>query len=791
MNFVPHFNFYGVEAKQIPCIKGEGAPTTSTEGAVGCFYMDTLTGDVYKCTGVSDGVYTWAFSSLSVVQTTGDSETAVMSQKAVTDVINDSFLDIAELVNGSTTILEEATVCEPSSWNFGSDGFSDYIGVVPSSTYLLSFLSAPYAGTGQAHLVLHKYDTDYNELEASENDCEKTINNEAKMLLGFYRSGLEQHGKTLNLYAALFPNGGYREFATSEDCKYIRLEFLPVTSMERLPELTLTGAIETPTQMYEIKKDSINAKHLQKHVVSRNLFDKTTATTATEVYLGKDANGTEMYGWYLAGNGVAAVAQSGSGVNSTSRAIEVEGGETYYKPIGTTLNCFDENDNLIVVSPIFSMEAGAYTLPDNAKYVRIGFKSASIETLQFVKGKKPVPYDTFKYGVDKVATERYSALNEVLYRNALNGNHLPEYMKNIAEEAKKYIASNRHTFLFISDTHTTPITEYVGSLAANMTKYVPCSYIAHGGDIIDGVTDKVNELEILSSLARNFNDSQCPVFYVKGNHDWNLLYAKNNGYLADDYILNDELYCRTNRFYKQHIKGDLSNMYFFVDDEETKVRTIFLNIYNRPEDEADGAREGLASGNMSLSAEQIDWIASVALDFTDKGDEKNEWGVITVSHRIATAAFWGLVNACNTGSSYSGNMELYDGTIHSVAADYTTQGAVEFIASFVGDDHYDQLETNSTYGFPIIHILNASLARDNVNVPTETNGVLMPPAKTFGTENETAFDIVTINRESKLIYLTRYGARSYVYNENTASFDTRAARTRIVDYRNVTYTILT
>ena len=356
----------------------------------------------------------------------------------------------------------------------------------------MSFPSAPYVGYGQAHLILHKYDKNYNELEASENDFEKTIANEARMLLTFWRRGVEHVGTTPNLYTAFFTNGGYREFETSEDCKYIRLEFLPAISMERLPELTLTGAIEIPTQRYEIKKDSINVNHLQKRVVSRNLFDKTTATTATEVYLGKDKNGTEMYGWYLATNGVASATQSGSGLNSTSQAIEVEGGETYYKPTGTTLNCFDENDKLIVVSPLFSMEAGAYTLPDNAKYVRIGFKSPSIETLQFVKGEKPVPYETFKYGVEKVATEQYSALNEVLYRNALNGNYLPEYMKNIAEEAKRYIASNRHTFLFISDTHTTPITEYVGSLVANMTKYVPCSYIAHGGDIIDGVTDKVN-----------------------------------------------------------------------------------------------------------------------------------------------------------------------------------------------------------------------------------------------------------------------------------------------------------
>lgn len=59
MNFVDSLNLFGVEAKEIPCIKGKGAPTTSTAGAVGMFYMNTNNGKVYKCTSAVDGVYTW------------------------------------------------------------------------------------------------------------------------------------------------------------------------------------------------------------------------------------------------------------------------------------------------------------------------------------------------------------------------------------------------------------------------------------------------------------------------------------------------------------------------------------------------------------------------------------------------------------------------------------------------------------------------------------------------------------------------------------------------------------
>ena len=107
MNYVESFNLLGIEAKQIPSITGEGTPTSTTEAAVGSLYMDTTTGDMYKCTAATDGVYTWArtldendknelaeniegkFDATNVVQTTGDSETAVMSQKATTEELRE------------------------------------------------------------------------------------------------------------------------------------------------------------------------------------------------------------------------------------------------------------------------------------------------------------------------------------------------------------------------------------------------------------------------------------------------------------------------------------------------------------------------------------------------------------------------------------------------------------------------------------------------------------------------------------------------------------------------------
>lgn len=59
MNFVESLNLFGVPAKEIPCIKGSGAPSSTTAGAVGLFYMNTDNGDVYKCTYAAAGVCAW------------------------------------------------------------------------------------------------------------------------------------------------------------------------------------------------------------------------------------------------------------------------------------------------------------------------------------------------------------------------------------------------------------------------------------------------------------------------------------------------------------------------------------------------------------------------------------------------------------------------------------------------------------------------------------------------------------------------------------------------------------
>lgn len=83
------------ELDDVKSLSGNSAPTTSTEGEIGQFYIDTSTGDIYYLKSIDEttdpDTYNWTKLStgtgVNVVQTTGTSTTDVMSQNAVTGMV--------------------------------------------------------------------------------------------------------------------------------------------------------------------------------------------------------------------------------------------------------------------------------------------------------------------------------------------------------------------------------------------------------------------------------------------------------------------------------------------------------------------------------------------------------------------------------------------------------------------------------------------------------------------------------------------------------------------------------
>ena len=99
-------------------LSGASAPTTSTVGYIGQFYLDTTNDQMYYLSSIDDTVYPVEYnwetvgggSSVNVVQNVGTSTTDVMSQKATTDMIyadgggfTSRGIQIPFLNNGSVT----------------------------------------------------------------------------------------------------------------------------------------------------------------------------------------------------------------------------------------------------------------------------------------------------------------------------------------------------------------------------------------------------------------------------------------------------------------------------------------------------------------------------------------------------------------------------------------------------------------------------------------------------------------------------------------------------------------
>lgn len=119
MNYVQTYDIFGIESKQIPCITGSGAPTTTTEGAVGCLYMDTDKGGLYKCVAVNNGEYAW-----DPAENGGSVEGAVLyTEQTLTDIQKEQALNNIGAASASELEQITETRVETSTNLFNPDEF--------------------------------------------------------------------------------------------------------------------------------------------------------------------------------------------------------------------------------------------------------------------------------------------------------------------------------------------------------------------------------------------------------------------------------------------------------------------------------------------------------------------------------------------------------------------------------------------------------------------------------------------------------------------------------------------
>lgn len=106
MYYVEHLNLFGIDFKDIPCLKGHGAPTAETEGAVGMLYMNIDNGDLYKCVSSSNDSIAWKpISSESGGIITDDVLSTSSTNPVQNKVIAEKITDIETLVGNIDILL--------------------------------------------------------------------------------------------------------------------------------------------------------------------------------------------------------------------------------------------------------------------------------------------------------------------------------------------------------------------------------------------------------------------------------------------------------------------------------------------------------------------------------------------------------------------------------------------------------------------------------------------------------------------------------------------------------------
>lgn len=300
-------------------------------------------------------------------------------------------------------------------------------------------------------------------------------------------------------------------------------------------------------------------------------------------------------------------------------------------------------------------------------------------------------------------------------------------------------------FVWFSDLHYAPTSAYIaniGNLAATIMDACSIPLALMSGDTMSA-EPVANEATLLAwlegaaSLLAPIGKDR--LLQIRGNHDD--VYGSYTSGSNTSYYVNKVAPAKIwNRLHRQQAQdfrrvfgGD--GTYFYLDNIPQKTRFICLNghLYTGPAITA-GTTGAMTGG---FGAAQLEWLETVALDV------ENGWSVIISTH-VPPAA-----QAIN-GTTYLA--QIPDGADFREIVNAST---ADIIGIFCGHCHVDAAVVWDL-SCPIVTITCA------INTPYDD----ATADRVAGTATETALDIVTINKATKTINMTRLGIgndRSYTY----------------------------
>lgn len=334
----------------------------------------------------------------------------------------------------------------------------------------------------------------------------------------------------------------------------------------------------------------------------------------------------------------------------------------------------------------------------------------------------------------------------------------PEYWRGHVESKIDRVVGlqaggrDRMSFGFITDMHMEGNAGNSFGIMQDIIEKAGITTFINGGDQANNGVNalKGRAISQIEQMFHGFAPIQDKMLNAMGNHDDNSISS-----LWSETMKHDELYSRLFRYMGNKVVYGPTGKYFYKDDLFHKVRYIVLDSIDIPYIKEGTGLKYRGQTKYAFRQEQLDWFAKKALD-TPSGYSVvvtshvpvYETGVVGMDNNVRNSILArGILRAYKMGRKYtassSDNVEA--DLKASVNVDFTGKGG-DVIAWFGGHVHTD----------------NVVIMPDNIPMITTLNDSAKPwgsaPARSRGTVSEHAFDIVTVDKGSRKIYLTRIGA---------------------------------